>query len=282
MFTKQELTQAIFTRHSTRRYANEPLPPSTLQQVEGLLRDINPLCPENHFECAIRSSQGENLAEIMGGYGRIVNPPHYLTPYLKGEKHPLTDLGYRVEQIVIRLTAAGWATCYLGTLARQVDVCRRLNLPEDAHIGALLLFGKPAKGAAGRVVNRLIHNMAGSHNRLPAEQIFFNGSFSNPSQPPEELANSIEAARCAPSAVNAQPWRFLLADHLYLFVTRSNPRYGSDNQSYRYYDAGICMANLSVTLQQTENHPAWELLEEGSAGLPSYPAELEPIARLEI
>ncbi len=282
MFTKEELFQAILSRHSTRRFKNETPSPSALQQVEGFLQDVKPLCPENHFECLLRPTQGENLAEIMGAYGRIVNPPCYLVPYLQGGTHPLTDLGYRAEQIVIRLTAAGWATCYLGTLNRQENVCRKLNLPEAAHIGALLLFGQPTRGIAGRAVNQLIHNMAGAQNRLPVEQLFFNESFTNPSQPPSDIADIIQAARSAPSAVNTQPWRFLLKKHLYLFVVRHNPRYKAENQLYRYYDAGICMANISMAWQRTENPPAWQLLDEKASDLPEHPAELEAIAKLEI
>jgi nitroreductase len=279
-----ELYQAIMARHSTRRYAKQPLAASTLDQVREIIADVRPLVANNHFQVLIRDvAQGEDLAAAFGGYGRIVSPPHYLVPYIVGEALPLTDLGYRVEQIAVRLTGLGIGSCYVGSLGREDAVRARFGLPEEARIGAFLIYGSPAIGLGGRAVNAAIRRVAGATNKLPATRTFFDGTFDHPGAPPEDLAPLIEAARHAPSAANAQPWRFLWHDRtLYILVQQSNPRYGAGHADYGLYDGGICMGNVSLALEamgQTEN---WELLAENDPGLPDHPAGLQPLARLHL
>jgi nitroreductase len=92
----------------------------------------------------------------------------------------------------------------------------------------------------------------------------------------------ITAARLAPSAVNTQPWRFLWRQgELSLFVRHYNPKYGRNaGQAYRFYDAGICMANIKLAMQALEMRGCWILYEKNGLDIPNPPAELQPIARL--
>ena len=170
-------------------------------------------------------SPGEDLVAILGAYGRLVTPPHYLVPYVAGERHLLVDLGFRVEQVAVRLAALGIGTCYIGTLSREAEVRVRFDLPEAARIGAFLAFGRPTRRAGGRLVNSVVRRAAGANNKLPVERIFFQETFDTPASPPAGLAPLVEAARNAPSAVNAQPWRFLLRDGcLYQSILKAQPK----------------------------------------------------------
>ncbi|MCJ7624767.1 MAG: nitroreductase family protein [Anaerolineaceae bacterium] len=182
---ENNLYEAFLTRTSKRRYEKQSLGEDVLAQLPSIISRITPLIYENKFDTLIQNVEtGENLADKVGGYGRIVNPPHYLVPYLVGEHHTLVDLGCRVQQIVIRLTAMGIGTCYLGCIQRQDEVRRTHNLPDDAEIGAFLIFGKPSISLSGKAVNTLIHSIAGADNKLPIEKIFFLERFDNPGTPP--------------------------------------------------------------------------------------------------
>ena len=280
---QSELYQAILARRSVRRYEKRPLDESTLTQIREIVSEVKPLIPGNRFEVLIKDVlPGENLVTVLGGYGRIVTPAHYLVPYIAGEKHLLEDLGYRVERIVVQLTALGVGTCYIGSLRREAAVRTRFELPKEARIGALLVFGWPSTALGGRLFNTLMRTAAGAKDKLPAERIFFRDTFDAPAKPPAELAPLIEAARNAPSAVNAQPWRFLWhAERLCLFVKRNNLRYGSGaTAQYRLYDGGICMANVALALEALGVAGHWRMLAPDEASLPHYPANLQPMARL--
>jgi hypothetical protein len=278
-----DLYQAILARRSVRRYEKEPLEEATLVQVREIVARIKPLISANHFTALMRNvSPDEDVTASLGGYGWIVNPPHYLAPYMTGEEYVLEDLGYRVEQIAVRLTALGVGTCYFGSLGREAAVRTRFGLPEGARIGAFLIFGRPSGALSGRLVNALMHRAAGAANKLPARRIFFQDSFDAPAKPPTDLAPLIEAGRHAPSALNAQPWRFLgHGERLYLFVKRRNPRYGVGAKTeYRLYDGGICMANVALALEALGMEGGWQMLAQGEVDVPDCPPNLQPMARL--
>jgi hypothetical protein len=194
------------------------------------------------------------------------------------------DLGYRVEQIVIRLTQSGIATCYIGTLGREELVRQRLGLPANSRCGALLVFGRAAVSAGGRALNAFIRSVPKGGERLPEEQVFFAGSFDRPSRAPESMAPLVAAAQRAPSAINAQPWLFLQREQaLYVFVRRDNPKYGRGRGSeYRFYDGGICMANIALAMKALDIQGDWVLPDERGFSLPPHPEDVQPLAMLQL
>jgi hypothetical protein len=267
-----------------RRYQDGPLDGDTLQRVEEILSDIEPLVPANRFRVQMHhATPDQDLVARLGGYGRIVNPPHYLVPSIAGSGHLLEDLGYRAEQIAVRLTALGLGSCYIGCLGREAAVREQFDLPAAARIGAFLVFGRSSETLGGRLINAAMHLTAGAARKLPPERIFFHGAFDAPASPPAELAPLIEAARHAPSAVNAQPWRFLWREgRLHLFVRRQNPRYGQGaGAEYRLFDGGICMANAALALKALDMPGRWVMVEEAASGVPPHPSSLQPLARLD-
>jgi nitroreductase len=276
------LYQAILARRSVRRYAEEPLDPESLAQLQTITSQVKPLVPGNRFEVLVRDvAVGENLVETLGGYGRIVSPPHYLVPYGVGGTHLLTDLGYRVEQIAVRLAGLGVGSCFIASLGREDVVRARFGLPGAACVGAFLIFGYPATSLSGRAFNATVRRAVGATNKLPAERIFFHETFGHPTAPPEHLARIMEAARNAPSAANAQPWRFLWCDGtLFLFIQRHSRRYGARLKAYRFFDGGICMGNVALALEALGTTGRWQLLADTGPDLPDHPADLQPLAKL--
>jgi nitroreductase len=285
MSLQSDLYEAILARRSVRRYDKKPLDEATLAQVRETISRVKPLVPENQFEVFVRDdAASENLVEVLGGYGRFVTPPHYLAAYGLGEDHVLEDQGYRVQQIAVRLTALGIGSCYIGALRREDEVRVRFGLPEDARIGAFLVFGLPSTTLGGQAFNRLMRLAAGASNKLPVERIFFQDTFDSPTTPPSQLSPLIEAGRHAPSAVNAQPWRFLWRDgRLYLFVTRHNRKYGSGpSAQYRFYDGGICMGNVALALEALGMEGQWTTLMGREPDIPEHPTDLQPLAKLKM
>ena len=283
MYTGVDLRGAILGRRSIRRYDRQPLDAGSLAQVQGIISGTEPLIAGNQFAVLLRDAPpGTDLVKELGGYGRILNPPHYLVPYVLGERHQLEEAGYGAEQIAVRLTALGIGSCLVGALRREPEVRSLYGLPADARMGAFLTLGRPSTSFGGRAVNRLLRAAAGASRRMPAHELFFDSSFENPTAPPRSIAPLIEAARHAPSAVNAQPWRFLMVDQrLYVFATKSNIRYGTGpQQEYRFHDVGAAMANISLMLQTLDMSGSWRVRVEGAPDTPSHPSNLEPIASL--
>ena len=266
-----------------RRYDRRLLDEATLAQVRGIISGVKPLVPENRFEVLVRDELiGEDLVTVLGGYRRFYTPPHSLAPYMLSEEHVLEDLGYRTEQIVVRLAALGIGSCYIGVLRREDKVRASLGLPRGARIAAFLVFGRPATALCGRTFNMLMRRGLGGHRRLPVQRIFFQDSFDNPAAPPAEISPLIEAARVAPSGVDVQPWRFLWREaRLFLFVTKSNPKYTmAGSQQYRLHDGGICMANVTLAMEALGMEGRWVMYQGTEPDIPDYLADLHPLATL--
>ncbi len=277
-----ELYQALISRHSTRRFDTHPLAEGTLRRIQDLVATVEPLVPENRYTVMIRDVTTVNdLVQALGAYGRLLSPPHFMVPYMVGEKHLLEDLGYRTQQLVMQMMLLDLGACYIGSLGRETTLRARFILRREARIGAVIIFGHPAHDLGNRTINGVFRRMGGSTQRLPATEIFYNKSFDKPSAPPSNLAALIEVARKSPSALNAQPWRFLWRKgELFLFTLRQNPRYGKAGQDYRLFDAGLCMASVRLALKALERQGSWQLLTGDERDLPRFPETLTPVARI--
>lgn len=182
----------------------------------------------------------------------------------------------------MRLAGVGIGSCFVGSLGREEAVRARFGLPNGARIGAFLIFGTPSTGSVDRAISRFIRLTARADEKLSLERIFFAEDFEHPSTPPDQLAPILEAARNAPSATNAQPWRFLWRDgclHLFVKVSRL-AYYGGPRSEYRLYDGGICMGNVLLALEALGTDGRWELYDGTEAGIPEHPEALEPLGRL--
>ena len=211
-----DLYEAILARRSVRRFEQRSLDADALEQVRTVVAAVRPLTPENQFKVLYRDvAQGEDLVQALGAYGRIVTPPHYLVPYLLPEPgqpsslFDLTDLGFRVQQIAVRLAQAGLGSCYVGCLPREEAARALFGLPEGARVGATLVYGYVGSRRRDRLVNTTMRRAVGATRKLPPERLFYEGAFDRTSLPPPELAPLVQAARAAASADNAQPWRLL-------------------------------------------------------------------------
>lgn len=279
-----DLYQAILNRRSVRRYRNEPLDREMLEMVDDIVARARPLFPENRFRVMRRDVvSGEDLIAAMGGYGRVVSPPHYLVAHTMGNRMPLVDLGYRLEQICVQMVQLGISVCFIGSLGRENNVRIRFRLPRGGRTGAFLLFGHAAETVTGRTINAVIRRASGGVTRLKPEEIYFDGSFDRPAPPAKHLTKLIEAARRAPSSNNAQPWRFLWRDDtLWLLLHKRNARYGGNPvlQEYRYFDGGICMANLMLAIEALDLPGEISLVESTDPSIPAFPETLEPLAKV--
>jgi nitroreductase len=279
-----DLYQAILNRHSERRYRNTPLSNQNLAHIDDIIAQVTPLIPQNRFAVMRRDVlSGEDLIAAMGGYGRILRPPHFLASYIVGDQFPLVDLGYRMEQIAIQIVQLGISICFIGSLGREADIRIRFQLLRSARTAAFLIFGYPEVNVTGRTINAVLRRRQRSNTKLAAERIYYNETFDHPQAPPEHLAKLVEAGRLAPSANNAQPWRFLWHNqHLYLYIRKENPRYGNkiSHQQYRFFDAGTCMGNITLAMQALDVSGHWTLLTGSESSLPQHTTSLHPIARL--
>ncbi|HEY59414.1 MAG TPA: hypothetical protein G4N92_01830 [Anaerolineae bacterium] len=93
------------------------------------------------------------MSNLLGAYGSLVSPPHYLVPYSIGENCSFIDLGFRVQKIAGRLWKIRVGSCFIGGLNRERKIKERLGLPQTSMIATFLVFGLTSEGLTGRIMN---------------------------------------------------------------------------------------------------------------------------------
>jgi hypothetical protein len=55
-----------------------------------------------------------------------------------------------------------------------------------------------------------------------------------------------------------------------------------ENENYCFFDAGICMSNISLAMASLGIQGKWDLLDQNDSSIPDHPMNLDPVARLMI
>ena len=278
-----DLYPHILSRRSVRSYDQRHFEPADKARIEMIIKNSQPLIVENKFQVLFREKErGQDLVSVLGAYGRFISPPYYLLPYLIGDKLAYVDLGYRVQQITIQLLSKGIGSCNIGCLSRQVKVRSDFQLPENALMASFLAIGYPSENFGIDKLTSGVKSILGVRNRLPITEICFQDSFEKHYEPQGLWRKIIEAGCLAPSAVNAQPWRFLLMnDELYLFTIQGSRKYLlAENHHYALHDCGVCMANMDMTMAAMGLQREWIFLDGQIDERLKCPPNLYPLAKL--
>jgi len=258
-----DLYDAILARRSVRMYERTPLPEPLLDEVRTAVEGVSALSPELPFSCAVQAvAEGDDIVSAMGGYGRLLSIPHVLVPAIGDGPNSLIDFGYRVEQLVVRLTQLGLGTCWLGALTHRASVVARFGPAEGTTIAAIVAFGRTAQNTASRAVNSAIRSVVGANRKKRVQEFTWRDTVGSPAALTELESKVLEALRASPSTGNAQPWCVVLSGGLLFLGVRTDARYYrlSGNVGYDQVDAGIGMANVSLAIEALKHPSRWQLL----------------------
>jgi len=205
-----DLYPTIFTRASTRNFNTTPLAEETLKQIEAFISSVKPLVPDVKLTHRIVGAD-----KVKGAM--VPKAPHYLL--ISGQKHPQRNIcaGFLYQHAELYINSIGLAARWLGGVkGKQAD--------PNQFIG--IAFGKPAQPATRK------HE---EFNRKPLGEIS-TGTDSR-----------IEAARLAPSGLNAQPWYFI-AENNAVHVYYKQSLGGLVGKLYKItdLDLGIALCHLAV------------------------------------
>lgn len=282
----QALYQAILDRYSVRQYEQEPLSSQQMDLVNALISQSQPIVEDNTIEyLQFHEINTMDLLVAQGPYGAFVVSHDVLVPYTVTEQFPLVEVGFQAQQVVVRLFQAGIGSCYLGTAGREQSVIRHFDLPINTKVGASLVIGLPKEEALRSIAN-YFRQPGHKTKRLALEEIYAEGEFGQSAGVPVGLVEVMTAAQRAPSAVNAQPWRFVKSgDWLYLYVTpRVYPFVLSQRHkmTYALHDAGIVMANIWLAYQASGELREWVMYDLDDAGFPACPKDALPVAKIAV
>lgn len=250
-----DMLAAIHRRFSVRSYADRPVDRALLERLMSLAENA-----EHVSDVATRVALISGVNEVkrvltfmIGSYGLVQNARHLLAGIIPEDSEAArVDLGYVLEQVVLEATRLDLGTCWITGSYNAERAEDALALAPGEVAAAVCALGYPTEEGLGRLHTQLIRRLAGGHKRKPLTDIVFSerwGEAWSPDDADPALVTMLKHARLAPSAHNAQPWRFILrADGLALAVVKP-----------MFIDAGIVMSHVSLAAEATERQGQWEL-----------------------
>lgn len=221
------LYEAIARRQSIRRYAETEVPEKLRGQILAYFEKTSRLNDRIRMELEILDNT-KRKTDIRGLWK--VEAPYYLAVYSMAEDGFERNTGYVMEQLVLYMTVKGLGTCYLGGSKPRQTVKNGMKFV------MLLAFGYPE--------GKLYRESALAKRHPLSELCIFK------EEAGEQMKTILKAARLAPSAMNLQPWRFIVyADRIYVFAQKSRIPYVS-GAGMRDFGIGIMLSHIMLAAEE--------------------------------
>ena len=207
------MNEIIRGRKSIRKFDMTPLPADTLEAVRAQIGGVKPLYP--HIKYAI------GIAGKTKGMFNI-KAPHYLVFSSAEMDGAPENIGFIGQQLDLWLSASGLGACWLGVAKPDETESREAGgLP---HM-ICMAFGKPAEP---------LHRELSQFNRKALAEIS------------EGEDSRLEAARLAPSGMNAQNWYFVAQDgKIHCYCKQLNPLKALMLGKMAPIDLGIAICHIA-------------------------------------
>lgn len=266
---EKPITQVIRERTSIRSYNNQPLDSSVPDKVIHCLNESKgPFCIDTRFKLVNANIDHIDSNLKLGTYGVIKGTSWFIASAVKNAPNNLLELGYILEKGILYATSLGLGTCWLGGTFNKGAFAKIMELKEDEILPIITPIGYSSESR--RLVDSLIRFHAGSKNRKPWSEIFFNNNFSKPLTESDAAEYSIplEMVRLAPSASNKQPWRIVKSGNNYNFYIEHTKGYGKTfSYDMQMVDIGIALCHFELTALELGLVGNWQHLKTNANDL---------------
>lgn len=246
----KEWHEAIFVRHSRRRYTGERPGTDALRRLERVATEFRPF--PGARAVLIDRSPDEVFRGLIGSYGQVKGAPLYAA-FIGDMADPNVQeaVGYTGEGFVLEATSLGLATCWVGGFFRPEAVLGHIELAFGEKVLAVTPIGYAPEGKTFE--EKTMSGFAEGHRRKAVTALCAGAQPAAGSW----VEAAVNAARLAPSAVNRQPWRFIVTpDSVTVTLDDSGGGYGISKR----LDCGIAMLHLELGALAAGHRGSWELL----------------------
>ena len=160
--------------------------------------------------------------------------------------------GYSFERFVLYAQSLGLGTVWLGGTMNRAAYEKAMNLAQDEMMPCASPVGYPA--AKMSVRESMMRKVVKADERMAFEELFFDGFFTTPltKEKAGKFAESLEMVRLAPSAVNKQPWRAVVAGNsVHFYLVRSKGVGHGAKLDMQMIDMGIALCHFALTAEES-------------------------------
>lgn len=218
--------EAIFRRRSIRKYKEEEIDEKILNKIRQFDQDAVSIRPDIRVKWKIFRYSDHNLKGMFQ-----VKAPYYVALYSEICEDYRINAGCLMEQLSLYLHTRGIGSCYQGGASLKKDD------EEELEMVMIMAFGWPAEALErGRTEFR----------RMELNKIIkVHGTFGKVQR------KLLEPARLAPSAMNQQPWRFVVTDNrIHLFVKMPGHIGHHKQLDMNLFNGGIALSHMLVTAEE--------------------------------
>lgn len=225
-----DLYEAIFVRKTVRKYTFDPISEEVMDQIRQYFRELPGLFGNIRTDIAILDNRhGQHRA--MGLFG--IRAPYYLAFYTEDAPRSQMNIGYLMQQMALYLCTKEYGSCFMG----RVRVKRELQTRgEGMRLAGILAFGKSREPLLRRRTEM---------KRLSIDELCVFKEV-----PRQWMKQLLEAARSAPSAANAQPWRFVVYDNRIHIFTKKHRVDRLNHYQYEEMDFGGMLAHIMIAAEE--------------------------------
>ena len=203
--------EIIRKRKSIRKYDPAPLSDDVLNKVRAQFGNLKPLYPDIKYSIDI-------VRKTKGMFN--IKAPHYLVFRSEEKEGAYENIGFIGQQLDLFLSESGIGACWLGA-----------SKPGEKDASALpsvicMSFGNPAEP---------LHRELSDFKRKPLSAIS------------EGSDERLEAARLAPSALNAQNWYFIAeGGKIHCYRMKSGSLLAFMFNRMHHIDMGIALCHIAL------------------------------------
>ena len=187
----------------------------------------------------------------------------YIAGKMKRAPHAEEAFGYAFEQVVIFAETLGVGTTWIAGTMNRSAFEKAMDLAGDEVMPCVSPLGYAAKMS---LRESLMRKGVKADHRKAFSELFFEGSFDHPltSEKAGDLARPLELVQWAPSAVNKQPWRVILADNAaHFYECRSKGYVDKTGWDLQKIDVGIALCHFACGLEELHRTAHLEIADPG-------------------
>ena len=240
-------------RRSHRRFdPRQAISPERIAALKRVCEEFRPFTAARSV--LVTESSEDVFRGVVGSYGKVTGARAFIA-FIGDMTNPNVQemAGYTGEGVVLETTVLGLNTCWVGGFFRPEIAGRMIGAKEHERVLAVTPVGYARLNPS---VHEAVMSGFGRHHRREPLSSLVSGLEEN--RWPEWVRASLEAARLAPSAINRQPWKFLVEpDAVTVSVRLRGPDFGVS----RRLDCGIAMLHIELGSASCGIRGQWEFLE---------------------
>ena len=246
-------------RRSVRTFEECPVSQKELDQLFAFLaKTTNPYGLPVEFKLLDGTKQKLNCPVVVG-------TDLYVGAKMKRAPHFNEAFGYSFELLVLYAQSLGLGTVWVGGTMDRAAFEKAMELTTDEVMPCMSPLGYPAKKMSLR--ETMMRKGIKADDRMPFEELFFDGSFDAPlvQEKAGALVHPLEMVRLAPSAVNKQPWRVVLADNAAHFYLKRSKGFNGGTIDMQKIDMGIALCHFELAARDSGLAPRFMQSDPGLA-----------------